>query len=588
VLFRNFAAVLRTLEETPSRRSRVALLAKAFRGLSPAEVGRAALILTGAVAPSFSGIELGMAETEAAKALAAAVGLPEGNVRSRLTSVGDIGALAAQLIPDRPATLELGEVFEALMAIARDSGQGAQGRKRAALASLLSRAGPDEARALLRIVTGKLRVGAGEAAILDGLAEAFLGQGASSELVARAYNLTSDLAETASRACAGEDALRSVRIEIGKPVRMMLAGRLPTVDAIVERLGPHAGEYKYDGERLQIHGEGGQIRAFSRRGEDVTHQIPEIAKAVRQLGSRRFILEAEAVVVDPASGALQPFQEVLNRRVKAWSNDLLERYPLRAFVFDLLHLDGEDLIDLPYRERRARLERFLEPRSRLALASMAPIEDAAALEAFFDEAKGAGAEGVMCKALDGRYTPGERGFAWVKYKGPSGGSLTDTLDLVVVGAWWGRGRRGGAYGSLLMAVYNADEDRFETISRLGAGLADEHLRQLLPALLDPLRTPSPPPRVVATLRPDVWFMPAVVLEVRAQELTRSPMHTAGASLLGNGRGLALRFPRFVRYREDKEPTDATTTAEVVRLFRMREVTRELPPDEAGCPRPPAR
>ncbi|GIW06789.1 MAG: putative DNA ligase [Dehalococcoidia bacterium] len=567
MLFQEFAALLRAIEETPSRLRTVALLAQAFRQLSPEEAPKAALLLTGSVAPPFTGIELGMAEIEAAKALAVAANLPEAEVRARLLQIGDLGALAASIMPPRPATLRVSEVFDTLLHIARDAGPGSQGRKRAALAALLAHAGPDEARVILRSVTGKLRLGVGEATILDALAHAYLGGSAKTPLVERAYFLTSDIAETTSRAQAGEEALRSVRIEVGKPVRMMLAERLPTAAAIVEELGPHAAEYKYDGERVQIHWDGHRFRAYSRRIEDITHQIPDVLEALQPLTTHPFIVEAEAVVFDPASGALQPFQQVLNRRVRRLTTEILAAYPMKAFVFELLHLAGDDLLDLPYRERRARLEAFVTSSERLALSTASLVNDAPALQAFFAEAISQGTEGVVCKALDGRYQPGQRGTSWIKYKGPAGGSLTDTLDLVVVGAWWGRGRRAGAYGSFLMAVYNPEDDRFETITRLGAGLTDQHLREQLPRLLDPLRQPQQPANVVATLRPDVWFVPSIVFEVQAQELTRSPMHTAGAGVLGNHRGLALRFPRFVRYRDDKGPTDATTTGEVLRLFR---------------------
>jgi DNA ligase-1 len=565
--FQEFAALLRAVEDTPSRRATVALLAQAFRGLSADEAPKAALLLTGSVAPPFTGIELGMAEAEAAKALAMAIDRSEAGVRSRLAAAGDLGTLATSLVPPRPPTLRLSDVFDQLLAIAGDTGPGSQQRKRAALAELLRRAGPDEARAIVRVVTGALRLGAGEATILDALATAYLGGTAATPLVERAYYLTSDIAETTTRAIAGEAALRAVRIEVGKPVRMMLAERLPTVEAIVDLLGPHAAEYKYDGERLQVHFDGRAFRAFSRRIEDVTHQVPDVLEALRPVARMPFIIEAEAVVIDPRTGVLQPFQQVLNRRVKRLTDHLLADYPLKAFVFDLLHLAGDDLIDRPYQERRTKLEALITPGTRLALSTATRVADAAMLATFYHEAVSAGTEGVVCKALDGPYRPGERGWAWIKYKGPAGGSLTDTLDLVVVGGWWGRGRRAGVYGSLLVAVYNTSADRFETISRLGAGLSDRDLRELLPALLDPLREPSPPPTVAARLQPDVWFRPAVVVEVQAQELTRSPMHTAAADLLGDGRGLALRFPRFVRYRDDKGPTDATTTAEVLRLYQ---------------------
>ncbi|GIW12093.1 MAG: putative DNA ligase [Dehalococcoidia bacterium] len=563
--FLRFVRFLRQVEATSSRRATVALLAEALAELPPAELPAAVLLLQGRIAPPFTGIELGLAEIEAARALATAAQVSEETVRQQLSQLGDLGQVAEQLLPPRPGGLTLAEVHTALLAIAHEHGAGAAGRKRAALADLLRRASPEEARYLLRIATGTLRVGVGDATLLEALACALLPAGRTAlPLLERAYALTSDLAYVATLAQQGEAALRDVRLQVGKPVRMMLAERLPTPEAILARLGSHQAEYKYDGERIQVHSDGSQFVIYSRRGERVTHQFPDLLAAWQATPHLPFILEAEAVVVDPDSGALLPFQRVLNRRVKHLTPALLEAHPLKGFVFDLLHLAGEDLITLPYRERRARLEAFLPSSPRWALAAARPVASPEELTAFFTEAVQAGAEGLVCKAWEGPYTAGERSTLWIKYKGPTAGRLADTLDLVIVGAWWGRGRRGGRYGSVLLAVYNAQEDRFETISRLGAGFRDEDLQQRLPALLDPLRRQDPPPRVLAALQPDVWFEPAIVCEVQAQELTRSPLHTAGRDQLGE-RGLALRFPRFVRFREEKGPYEATTVEEVLAL-----------------------
>jgi len=336
----------------------------------------------------------------------------------------------------------------------------------------------------------------------------------------------------------------------------------------MKKLGRHIAEYKYDGERIQVHFDGERFWVYSRRIENITHQYPDLLEAFRERLKKPYILEAEAVVHDADTGEPLPFQYVLNRKVKHLSDALIERYPVRAYVFELLYLDGEPLIDLPLVERRKRLEEFIPHTEKFEPSTARWIETVEELEAFYEEALEVGDEGLMCKKPDGNYEAGKRGFKWVKFKRAAGGRLADTLDVVVVGAWWGRGRRSGTYGSLLVATYNPEEDRFETVSKVGSGFTDEDLQKILPERLDPLRREGPSPRVWALLEPDVWFEPGLVIEVEAQEITLSPNHTCAYGKVKEGRGLALRFPRFIRYRDDKKPEEATTSEEVVELYRM--------------------
>jgi len=566
--FKRFAEYLAKIEAESGRLEIIRMLSELFSELEPEELPKAVLLLTGRVAPEFLGLEFGVAEKEAAKALALAVGADEAEVWRRVRELGDVGRAAQELLPDQEGGLPLLEVFEELLALAKDAGPGSQLRKRERLSRLLKQASPLEAVYILRIVTGRLRLGVGEATILDALAQAVLGDRAKRPLLERAYNLTSDLAYVAELALKGEEALQNVRVQVGKPIRMMLAERLPNAEAIMKKLGRHIAEYKYDGERIQVHFDGEQFWVYSRRIENITHQYPDLLEAFRAHLKKPYILEAEAVVYDPDTGELLPFQFVLNRKVKHLSWELIEKYPVKAFVFELLYLDGEALIDLPLVERRERLEAFVPKTDRFEPSERRWIESAEELEAFFDEALEVGDEGLMCKRPDGNYEAGKRGFKWVKFKRAAGGRLADTLDLVVVGAWWGRGRRSGTYGSLLVASYNPEEDRFETVTKVGSGFTDEDLQKILPARLDPLRREGPAPRVWAFLEPDVWFEPGLVIEVEAQEITLSPNHTCAYGKVKEGRGLALRFPRFLRYRDDKSPEEATTSDEVVELYRL--------------------
>jgi len=565
--FRRFVATLQEVEKASSRLEMVRLLAGAFRELPAEEVPLAVNLLQGRVAPEFEGLEFGVAEKEAAKALALALGRDEGEVIQEVKQKGDIGAVAREQLPEQEGGLDLEHVYDELRAIAEDSGPGSQARKRERLARLLEAASPAEGAVILRIVTGRLRLGVGDATVLEALALAFLGDRAKKPLLERAYNLTSDLAYVARLALQGEEALRAVRLEVGKPVRMMLAERLPGPQQIMEKLGPHYAEHKYDGERVQVHYDGRRFWVYSRRLENITHQYPDLLQALAEVQSRPFIIEAEAVVTDPLTGEMRPFQNVLNRKVKHLTEELLEKYPIKGFVFEILLEDGEPLIELPYTQRRERLEKWFKPHERLALSVKRYVEDVRQLTDFFDESIEAGCEGLVCKKPDGVYEAGKRGFKWVKYKRGIAGKLSDTLDLVIVGAWLGRGKRAGSYGSLLAATYNPDEDRFETITKVGSGFTDEDLNRVLPERLEPYRREERHPRVWSLLEPDVWFEPAQVVEVEAQEITLSPNHTCAFGVVEEGRGLALRFPRFVRYRDDKSPEEATSSAEVVEMYK---------------------
>ncbi len=566
--FKRFAEHLAGIEAESGRLEIIRMLSELFAELEPEEWPKAVLLLTGRVAPEFEGLEFGVAEKEAAKALAMALGRDEAELWKEVRELGDLGKVAQAELPEHEGGLPLLEVYDQLRALAEDAGPGSQLRKRERLAELLKSASPLEGLYILRIVTGRLRLGVGEATILEAMAQALLGDRKKRPLLERAYNLTSDLAYVAELALRGEEALRNVQVQIGKPIRMMLAERLPDAEAIMKKLGPHLAEYKYDGERVQVHFDGERFWVYSRRIENITHQYPDLLKALRAHLKVPYILEAEAVVFDPDTGELLPFQFVLNRKVKHLTEELIEKYPVKAFVFELLYQGGEALIDLPLTERRKRLEAFVPKTERFEPSERRWIESKEELEAFFDLALEVGDEGLMCKRPDGNYEAGKRGFKWVKFKRAAGGRLADTLDLVVVGAWWGRGRRSGTYGSLLVASYNPAEDRFETVTKVGSGFTDEDLQKELPARLDPRRREGPAPRVWALLEPDVWFEPGLVIEVEAQEITLSPNHTCAYGRVKEGRGLALRFPRFLRYRDDKSPEEATTPDEVVELYRL--------------------
>ncbi|HEV2872041.1 MAG TPA: ATP-dependent DNA ligase [Actinomycetota bacterium] len=579
------AEAYRDLERSSGRIVLIERLAELFRQTPDELVPTVALLCQGQIAPDFAGVELGMAERLAARAVAQAVGTTSEQVLAGAREVGDLGLTAEQLLaeldPERVATLEVGTVFDGLHEVARAEGEGSQGRKLGGMVGLLERATPLEARYLIRTVTGSLRLGIGTATILDALAEVHAGGRKTRPVLERAYNICSDLSMVAATLVSGGLAeVERMEVRAGNPVRPMLAQRMSESAEILAKLGGTcAAEYKYDGIRVQAHRTAdGVLELYTRRLDRVSTQFPEVVELLdKSLGPREAILEGEVVAADPASGELRPFQDVMFRRRKYGIAEATKDFPVSMFCFELLYADGTDLTRLPYLERRARLAEAITPSPRLRLATAEQVSDEAALEATFEQAVAEGCEGVICKSVapTASYQAGARGWQWIKLKRDYRSELTDTLDLVVVGGLAGRGRRAGMDGALLLAVYDPANERFQTICKCGTGFSDAELAGL-PARLAPLARAQRPAEVDSLWAADVWFEPTLVVEVLAAELTVSPHHTAGWGLLKEDAGLALRFPRFTgRWRDDKAPTDATTVEEAIAMYRT---ARRLPAD----------
>ena len=584
--YKILAEAYRDLERSSGRIALIERLAELFRQTPDDLLPTVALLCQGQIAPDFAGVELGMAERLAARAVAQAASTTAEQVLAGAREVGDLGLTAEQLLgeldPDRVATLEVGTVFEGLHEVAQAEGEGSQGRKLAGLVGLLGRATPLEARYLVRTVTGSLRLGIGTATILDGLAEVHAGGRKQRQILERAYNICSDLSQVAATLVSGGLAeVERMEVRAGNPVRPMLAQRMSSSAEILAKLGGTcAAEHKYDGIRVQAHRTAdGALELYTRRLDRVSTQFPEVVKLLDQsLGPREAILEGEVVAFDPASGELRPFQDVMFRRRKYGITEAVSDYPVSLFCFELLYADGTDLTRLPYLERRARLAEAITPSARLRLTTAEQVGDEAALEATFEQAVAEGCEGLICKSVapTASYQAGARGWQWIKLKRDYRSELTDTLDLVVVGGLAGRGRRAGMYGALLLAVYDPANERFQTICKCGTGFSDAELAGL-PARLAPLARAQRPANVDSLWAADVWFEPTLVVEVLAAELTLSPHHTAAWGLLKEDAGLALRFPRFTgRWRDDKAPTDATTVEEAVAMYRT---ARRLPADD---------
>jgi len=563
------------LEATTKRLEMTEILVRLFREVPKEEIDRVVYLTQGRVFPDYAGIELGLAEKLAIRAVALATGRPEAAITAAWKASGDLGLVAETQLEGRTQLtlvaepLTIGKVYGHLKEIATTAGEGSQERKLRLLADLLNDATPKEARYLARTVVGKMRLGVADMTIVDALAATFATK-EDRDRVERAYNVSSDLGEVAEvLARDGLEGLASIHLKLGRPVRAMLAERLETLEEIFERLGECALEYKYDGLRVQAHISTERIQLFSRHLENITAQFPEIVVGLRQATrAKECILEGEAVPVDPNTGEFLPFQEVSRRRGrKVEVERMAEEFPVTLFAFDCLFLDGEDITTRPQADRRAALEGAIRETDGIRLATTRTAKEVKEAEAFFDEALQRGCEGLMAKSLASPYEAGARGYLWIKFKREYSAEMSDTIDLVAVGGFAGRGRRAGTYGALLMAAYDADADIFRTTCKLGTGFDDETLFSL-PERFKSLVIPHRHARVDATLEADAWFEPRVVLEVRGAEITVSPVHTCARDAVRAGAGLAVRFPRFTaRWRDDKKAEDATTQKEMLEMYR---------------------
>jgi DNA ligase 1 len=459
--------------------------------------------------------------------------------------------------------------------MARASGAGSVQRKISLMAALLGRLGGPEAKFVLRVAQGRLRLGVGDQTTLEAAALAAVPGRGGKALLEHAYNVRSDLGGVVRLAFAeGVKGLERMAPRVGVPVRPALAQRLASAKAIIDRLGEVQAEPKYDGFRVQIHRDGRRVWAFSRRLENVTAMFPElVSAALRQLGSTHMILEGEAVGYDPRTGAFLPFQETMTRKRKTRISEAAGKSPLRLFAFDLLYAGRSSYLSRPQRERSRRLRELVRVRKGdpIAVTETRLIAGARLLDEYFTEMVERGLEGIMAKRLDAPYRAGARGFDWVKLKRAYQSKLRDTVDVVIVGYFRGRGKRAALkIGSLLCAVFDPKHDRYRTVAKVGTGLTDEAWRALR-TQLDKRATPTRPSNVDSLITPDVWIAPSIVIEVLADEVTRSPFHTSGK--VGDEPGYALRFPRFLSIRTDKGAADATTEREVVDLHRLQRRTR---------------
>jgi DNA ligase-1 len=489
------------------------------------------------------------------KSIAMAGGQKEETVLQQNKKLGDLGKTAEQY-PGR-GSLTVKTVFETLHKIAEASGTGSQEKKTTFLAGLLSQASALESRYLARMVIGDLRLGVGDKTVLDALAIAYTGGKEARKELEQAYHVCPDVGIIArTLAHKGIKKIKEIDVEIGIPIQSMLCQRIKNIEEVGKKMGyPVVVEEKYDGERIQVHKKGNKIKLYSRRLEDITLQFPDIVEAVRKtIKAKDCVLDSEVMPVD-AKGNLLPFQILMQRRRKYDVEEYVRKIPVVLFVFDVLSINGKSLLRESYKKRYELLQKNLKESDKVKFTIRKVCTDSDCIEDLFNKTVEHGGEGVVIKNLNGPYEAGVRGWNWIKWKPEYVKGLRDTFDLVVVGAYFGRGRRAGTYGALLCAAYNDKKDQFETFCKLGTGFTDKELAGL-PKKFKKIEHKPARLEISKSMQPDVWLDPRVVVEVTGAEITKSPNHTLG---------YALRFPRFLRWRE-KKAEQATTAKEIIKLI----------------------
>ncbi|MBN2142222.1 ATP-dependent DNA ligase [Candidatus Woesearchaeota archaeon] len=578
--YSSLAKIYDALESTSKRLEKTYMISVLLKDTHEDDIDQIILLLQGRVFPLWDETKLGVSERLVIKAITTATGTPGEKIEKEWKSIGDLGRVAEKLVEKKSQAtlfskdLTVKKVFDNIKTLAGIEGQGSVDHKVKMIAELLSSAKPIEARYVVRTVLEDLRVGVGTGSIRDAIVWAYFGDQAKInyddekksidpenreeykrlvDSVQRAFDLKADFGEVARLIMKdGEKAFEELALSAGKPVNVMLYQKAKGMEDAFERVGtPAALEYKYDGFRMEIHKDkkDGKITIYTRRMEDVSKQFPEVVGFVKDyVEADSFILDGEAVGFNPKTSKYLPFQSISQRIRRKYDIDkMAKEFPVELNVFDVLFLNGKDMLNVPYKERRAEIKRIVKAKPKeLVVARQIVTSDINEAGEFYEEALAASQEGVMVKNLDGVYQPGSRVGFGVKVK-----PVMESLDLVVVGGEWGTGKRSGWITSLVLACRKGDD--FLEIGRVGTGLKElpeeglsfGEVTELLKSLIEEQKGR------------DVKIKPSVILEINFEEIQKSPSYSSG---------YALRFPRVIRLRDDKGLKDVSDLGLVEELY----------------------
>ncbi len=572
--FQIVAGIFNQIELISSRLKITELLAGLFKQATPSEASIICNLSLGLLHPPYIGTQFNIAEKSAIKSIAHITGESLEAIEHKLKKIGDLGNVLEELKTEKMSELTISQVFKSLDNIEKVSGTGSQEEKAELLAALIKELDASSAKYVIRILLGKLRLGFSDMTILDALSWMEVGNKSLTNDLENAYNICADLGLIArTLKDGGIDAVRKMHVQIGIPILPAAAERLPTAEAIIKKIGHCVVQPKLDGFRLQVHVDNRtkhpKIHFFSRNLTDMSEIFPELVAAFKELNVETLICEGEAISYDPQTDTFLPFQETVKRKRKHGVAKAAEEFPLKFFIFDIMYLDGKELLDNGHEERREQMAKALKGVKSDVIAEIEEkkIETGDALEKYFLEMVSEGLEGIVAKKPDAIYQAGKRNFNWIKLKRVEAGHIEDTIDCVILGYYAGEGKRASfGIGAFLVGLYNKKEDVFQTVAKIGTGLKDHDWKELKKRC-DAISVKNKPHSVECPkeLAPDVWVSPQLVCEIRADEITLSPLHTAAKT--EKSLGYALRFPRFMKYRDDKSEYEATEVSEIARMYK---------------------
>ncbi len=605
--FSKLSSYFEKIEKTTSRLLITELLANLFRELTIEEIEKTVYLLQGRVAPLYEKVEFGMAEKMIIKSAIFAFKLNKNDFMNRFKKIGDLGVTVEEfkkeIISFEEKDLSILEVYQKLYQVAKATGEGSQEVKVSIISSLIRQLDPLSTRYIVRIPLGVMRLGFSDMTVLDAFSWMLKGDKSLRSIIEKAYHVRPDLGFIGRVVKEkGIEGLKKITPKVFTPILMMRAERVSSAAEILEKIGSSAVEEKFDGFRLQVHYHKNsniksqnsklqfknqnveEVRLYSRNLEDVSYMYPDIVEGVKkEIEAEEIIFEGEAIGFDPQTGNFLPFQETVQRKRKYGIEEKAKEIPLKLFAFELLYLNGESYLDVPFRERRKKLVSVIKTSGEkfkdiILIAPQSIVKEEKEINLLFNEAITKGLEGIVAKKLDGIYHPGARGWNWIKFKRSYTSKIEDTIDCLIMGYDLGKGKRANfGIGAFLVGVLDEKKEKYVTVAKIGTGLKDEEWRQLK-IKSQKLKVANKPSNyeVDKAMECDVWLAPAIVVEIRADEITRSPVHTAGRKLKPTKTGIALtvdipgfalRFPRLERFRDDKRPEDVTTLKELEKLFK---------------------
>ncbi|PIN98758.1 MAG: DNA ligase [Candidatus Diapherotrites archaeon CG10_big_fil_rev_8_21_14_0_10_31_34] len=611
--FKELASYFDLIEKTSSRLDMTKILAELLEKADEESIKKIVFLCQGRLGANYEKLEFGLGEKMVIEAIAKATGFTKKEIEKKFREKGDLGLVAEEFCSQKKQSalfsteLTVKKVFENLIKISQVEGTGSKELKLKLMAELFNSASGTESRFIARIPLENLRLGIGDPTIMDALAANLLDEGKQNaewkkeiekemkekkikeknwidefdrkmklklrERIEEKYNIYSDLGAISEILKVKRlNGLKEIQIQLGIPIRPTLAERLNSPEEIIKKLGKCAVESKYDGFRIQCHKEGKKVWIYSRQSENMTSMFPDIVKALKEeIKTEKVILEGEAIAFNELTGNFLSFQLTIQRKRKYGIEDKAKEFPLKLFVFDLMFLEGKNFMEKPFLERRKKLNEIIGKGKTISLTKTITTDKAEKLEEFFEESISKGLEGIIAKDLNAKYIAGKRKFAWIKLKRSYKGELNDSIDGVIIGYYTGKGKRTEfGLGALLTAVYSEKEDVFKSVAKIGTGLTDKNLAEL-EKILKKISSKKKPARVQSELEPDFWVEPKYVIEIRADEITKSPVHLAAKR---EGKGLALRFPRLISIRTDKKPEEATNETELKKMFAQQKQINE--------------